>query len=85
MLDRVVQGEVPRKHHIAFRDAEGTLLFEEAFTQSGFEGPYTLAYHRGRPHAQHAAQVAHGWDVPRGAASSSCPRPAPTTTCCRST
>jgi homogentisate 1,2-dioxygenase len=68
MLDRVVQGEVPRKHHIAFRDAEGNLLLEEAFTQSGFEGPYTLAYHRNRPHAQHAAQVAHGWEVPRDAA-----------------
>jgi homogentisate 1,2-dioxygenase len=67
MLDRVVQGDVPRKHHIAFRDAEGRLLFEEAFTQAGFEGPYTLAYHRNRPHAQHAAPAAHGWEAPRSA------------------
>ena len=38
MLDRMVQGAVPRKHHIAFRDAEGRLLHEEAFTRAGFDG-----------------------------------------------
>ncbi len=42
MLDRMVQGAVPRKHHIAFRDADGRLLHEEAFTRAGFDGPYTL-------------------------------------------
>jgi homogentisate 1,2-dioxygenase len=64
MLDRIVQGEVPRKHHIAFRDAEGRLLLEEAYTRAGFDGPYTLAYHRGRPHATHAAEARHGWRLP---------------------
>ncbi|HET7752850.1 MAG TPA: homogentisate 1,2-dioxygenase, partial [Anaeromyxobacteraceae bacterium] len=64
MLDRVVQGEVPRKHHLAFRDAEGRLLHEEAYTTEGFEGPYTLLYHRNRPHAQHAARADHGWSPP---------------------
>ena len=49
MLDRMVQGAVPRKHHIAFRDAEGRLLYEEAFTRAGFDGPYTLVYHRAPP------------------------------------
>src|SRR6266508_836356 len=63
MLDRVVQGTVPRKHHIALRDAEGRLLYEEAFTRAGFDGPYTLLYHRGRPHALHAAEARHGFSV----------------------
>jgi homogentisate 1,2-dioxygenase len=64
MLDRMVQGAVPMKHHLAFRDAEGRLLYEEAFTRTGFDGPYTLLYHRNRPHATHAAEVRHGWTVP---------------------
>ena len=64
MLDRVVQGAVPRKHHLAFRDREGRLLYEEAYTRAGFDGPYTLAYHAGRPHATHAAVAGHGWRAP---------------------
>lgn len=64
MLDRVVQGAVPRKHHLAFRDGEGRLLFEEAYTRAGFDGPYTLAYHLGRPHATHAAEAGNGWKLP---------------------
>ncbi len=64
MLDRMVQGAVPRKHHIAFRDEKGVLLYEEAFTRAGFDGPYTLLYHRRRPHAQHAAEARHGWRTP---------------------
>jgi homogentisate 1,2-dioxygenase len=64
MLDRVVQGEVPRKHHIAFRDGAGRLLHEEAYTTEGFEGPYTLLYHRERPHAQRAVAARHGWRAP---------------------
>jgi len=65
MIERIVQGAVPRKHHIAFRDAEGRLLYEEAFTRAGFDGPYTLLYHRHRPHATHAAETAgHGWTLP---------------------
>jgi homogentisate 1,2-dioxygenase len=67
MLDRVVQGTVPRKHHIALRDERGRLLYEEAYTTQGFEGPYTLLYHRHRPHAQHAAEARHGWSAPRPA------------------
>ncbi len=67
MLDRVVQGAVPRKHHLAFRDAEGRLLHEEAFTRAGFDGPYTLLYHRHRPHAQRAVEAGHGWRAPEAA------------------
>ncbi|MFL5299534.1 MAG: homogentisate 1,2-dioxygenase, partial [Anaeromyxobacteraceae bacterium] len=68
MLDRMVEGQVPRKHHLAFRDEAGRLLHEEAYTTEGFEGPYTLLYHRHRPHAQHAVRPAHGWEPPRAAA-----------------
>ncbi|HEX9243538.1 MAG TPA: homogentisate 1,2-dioxygenase [Anaeromyxobacter sp.] len=67
MLDRIVQGAVPRKHHIAFRDEGGALLHEEAYTRGGFEGPYTLAYHRGRPHVMHPAPARHGAAPPRDA------------------
>ena len=64
MLDRIVQGAVPRKHHLAFRDAEGRLLHEEAFTRAGFDGPYTLLYHQGRPHATRAVETSHGFPAP---------------------
>jgi homogentisate 1,2-dioxygenase len=67
VLDRIAQGAVPRKHHLAFRDAEGALLHEEAYTRAGFDGPYTLLYHRHRPHAVHAAEARHGFALPEEA------------------
>ncbi len=63
MIERVVAGEVPEKHHIAFRQ-EGRLLHEECLTREGFDGPYTILYHRHRPHPSRAAPVEHGWQVP---------------------
>jgi homogentisate 1,2-dioxygenase len=67
VLDRIVQGDVPRKHHLAFRDREGRLLYEEAYTRAGFDGAYTLAYHLGRPHATRPADVRHGFRLPQAA------------------
>lgn len=67
MLDRIVQGSVPRKHHLAFRDAEGRLLHEEAFTRAGFDGPYTLLYHQHRPHATRGFETRHGFPAPAAA------------------
>jgi homogentisate 1,2-dioxygenase len=64
VLDRIVQGEVPRKHHLAFRDAAGTLRYEEAYTRAGFDGPYTLAYHLHPPHATRAVEARHGFALP---------------------
>lgn len=64
MIERVVRGEVPRKHHVALRDGEGRLRHEECLTRAGFDGPYTIAYHVHRPHAQHLAEARHGWRVP---------------------
>lgn len=49
MLDRVSHGELPPKHHVALRDAAGKLRYEHCLTRSGFDGPYTIAYHVDRP------------------------------------
>jgi homogentisate 1,2-dioxygenase len=66
VIDRMQAGEVPPKHHVAFRDPAGRLRWEEAFTREGFDGPYTLLYHRERPHAWRPAEVARGWRIPQG-------------------
>ena len=52
MIERVVAGDVPAKHHIAFRNQQGGLYYEECFTRGGFSGPYTIMYHQNRPHEQ---------------------------------
>ncbi len=67
MIERVVEGEVPRKHHIQLRGPDGALRHEECVTRDGFEGPYTIAYHLNRPHAQRFADVPHGAPAPERA------------------
>jgi homogentisate 1,2-dioxygenase len=67
MLDRMVVGDVPRKHHIALRDAAGNLRHEECLTRAGFDGPYTILYHERRPHAQHRHETKHGFTLPTAA------------------
>ena len=68
MLERLQIGRVPPKHHIVFPQdpaaGAGAIHHEECLTRDGFDGPYTILYHRHRPHAQHAAEVAHGWELP---------------------
>ena len=59
-----VAGEVPAKQHTALRDGGGRLRYEECLTRDGFDGPYTILYHRERPHAQRSATAAHGWEIP---------------------
>jgi homogentisate 1,2-dioxygenase len=44
-------GRVPRKRHIAFRDAGGRLLGEELIGNEGFTGPASLLYHLHPPTA----------------------------------
>jgi homogentisate 1,2-dioxygenase len=61
MLDRMVVGEVPRKHHIALRGEDGALRHEECITRKGFDGPYTIAYHLNRPHTHSPAETKHGF------------------------
>jgi homogentisate 1,2-dioxygenase len=69
MLDRMVAGDVPAKHHIAHRDREGTLRHEQCITRDGFDGPYTIVYHERRPHTQRkGARARHGWAAPALAA-----------------
>jgi homogentisate 1,2-dioxygenase len=66
MLDRMVVGQVPRKHHLALRDEAGRLRYEECLTRDGFEGPYTIVYHRERPQAFHTGSTQHGSPVAKG-------------------
>jgi len=49
VLDRACAGDVPKKHHVAHR-VDGHLHHEECLTRGGFEGAYSILYHRDRPH-----------------------------------
>jgi len=50
VIDRWTQGILPEKPHTVFRDPDtGALLFEECFTRLGFDGPYSILYHRHAP------------------------------------
>lgn len=51
MLDRLLRGDVPPKHHVALRGPSGELRYEECLTRSGFDGPYSILYHLNRPNA----------------------------------
>ncbi len=64
MIDRMIAGEVPRKHHIQLRGPNNELRYEECFTRDGFEGPFTILYHLHRPHTQRLAPTTHGWAAP---------------------
>jgi len=64
MIERMVCGDVPRKHHIALRDEAGKLRWEECFTRRGFDGLYTIAYHEGRPHEHRLSPAEHGFALP---------------------
>ena len=54
MLERLAFGELPRKHHLALRGAQGQLRYEQCLTRKGFDGPYTILYHERRPQALRA-------------------------------
>jgi homogentisate 1,2-dioxygenase len=65
MLDRVAFGELAAKHHVALRGPRGELRYEECLTRAGFDGPYTILYHRDRPHALAPAPSGHVAVSPR--------------------
>jgi len=71
MLDRMTLGEIPRKHHIAFRSPDGALRWEHCITRDGFDGPYTISYHAREPHTQRAVPTDLGFALPVAAT----PRP----------
>jgi homogentisate 1,2-dioxygenase len=50
MLDRQAQGLLPKKPHLRFENPEGGLYYEECLTRAGFEGAFSMLYHRHRPH-----------------------------------
>ncbi|HXU64622.1 MAG TPA: homogentisate 1,2-dioxygenase [Polyangia bacterium] len=64
MIDRLVMGRVPDKPHTALRDADGRLNHEECLTRDGFDGPFTILYHRDRPHVAAPVGAGHGWEIP---------------------
>lgn len=49
MIHRLQRGVVPDKPHTVFKP-EGDLAFEHPMTRQGFEGAYTIVYHRRPPH-----------------------------------
>jgi homogentisate 1,2-dioxygenase len=63
MLERRAHGTLPPKHHLAL-NVDGRLHYEECITRDGFDGPFTIAYHQNRPHAQRAVDLKHGWALP---------------------
>ena len=63
MIERRAAGRLPGKPHTALRDEAGHLHHEECLTREGFDGPYTIAYHQGRPHTAVAAEVKHGFSA----------------------
>lgn len=68
MIERVVAGTVPKKHHLQLKDSSGHLHWEQCLTQDGFEAPYTISYHRHAPHRQLPTKTTHGFAGPRTAA-----------------
>ncbi len=67
MIHRIVRGRVPAKPHIAF-EPDGKLAFEHCLTRQGFDGAYTIMYHRQPPHwvAADEDRGPHpGWAEPR--------------------
>ncbi len=63
-------GEVPRKRHMALRDATGHLFQEEVVGAEGFSGRYSILYHRYAPTrvAKVSAQLNGGDSLPNGCA-----------------
>ena len=59
MLERLAFGELPRKHHLALRGADGRLFYEACLTRQGFDGPYSILYHQHRPQALRAVSADH--------------------------
>lgn len=66
MLDRWCAGRVPAKPHVVFEIEPGVAAYEECITRSGFDGPFSILYHRGRPHEAEPVDGARGFAAPIG-------------------
>jgi homogentisate 1,2-dioxygenase len=71
MIHRLQRGLVPAKHHTALY-VGGELAFEHCYTRRGFEGAYTIMYHRRPPHwvaaesddGPHPGRGVESWEGP---------------------
>ena len=49
MIHRLTRGRIPDKPHTVF-EVDGALAFEHCLTRKGFDGVYTIMWHRRPPH-----------------------------------
>ena len=66
MIHRLQRGLVPDKPHTAF-EVDGRLAWEHCITRKGFEGIFTIQYHRQPPHWVRSAEALGrhpGWAEP---------------------
>lgn len=67
MIDRMQLGSVPPKPHTVFQ-VDGRLAYEECFTRQGFDGAYSILYHRNHPARQLEWRASErGWAAPEAA------------------
>ncbi|MEW5853471.1 MAG: homogentisate 1,2-dioxygenase [Myxococcota bacterium] len=65
MLDRLTLGALADKPHTVMRDTSGKLLFEHCFTRLGFDGAYTISYHKNGPMEDVGLEATErGWQKP---------------------
>jgi homogentisate 1,2-dioxygenase len=66
MIHRLSRGLIPEKPHTVF-EVDGALTYEHCFTRQGFDGPYTILWHRRPPHwveTEEDLGVHPGWAEP---------------------
>jgi homogentisate 1,2-dioxygenase len=63
MLDRMAVGSLPDKHHVR-HEVDGALVYEHCLTRGGFDGAYTILYHRHRPQTHLPVACQHGSPAP---------------------
>jgi homogentisate 1,2-dioxygenase len=56
MIDYRSQGELPRKPHTVFRKPTEGIYYEHCFTRDGFDGAFSVLYHRNPPQNHGDAQ-----------------------------
>jgi homogentisate 1,2-dioxygenase len=64
MLDRASAGAIPPKPHLVFKGEDGAMRYEECITRGGFDGPFSILYHRHRPHEAKPVDAARGFAAP---------------------
>ena len=67
MIERRAAGQLPDKPHTALRGPDDSLRYEQCLTREGFDGPFTMLYHEGRPHVMEPVDLEPGFGAPRAA------------------